>query len=121
MAPAITPYKVSVPDASLETLRAKLKASTFPDDPDFINSWDYGTPKNDVQRLAKYWADGFDWRKQEAKLNELPQFKTTVNVEGFGDLGIHFLHERSKKEGSIPLLFCHGCKSRYRGPSRDVY
>ena len=111
MAPEIKPFKVSVPDHALETLNAKLKASVFPDTVDFSDSWDYGAPASDVKRLAKYWAEGFDWRAQEAKLNELPQFETKVEVEGFGELDIHFVHGRSKKEGSIPLLFCHGCTS----------
>lgn len=110
MAPEIKPYKIAVPDAALSTLKTKLEYSTFPDDTEFSDSWDYGAPASDVKRLAKYWANGFDWRKQEAELNQLPQFSTKVNVEGFGELGIHFVHQRSEKEGSIPLLFCHGCK-----------
>lgn len=111
MASEIKPYKISVPESSLATLKSKLKASVFADDTDFSDNWDYGAPSSDVKRLAKYWADGFDWRKQEAKLNELPQFSTQIEVDGFGELGIHFLHQRSEQKGSIPLLFCHGCKS----------
>ena len=45
----------------------------------------------------------------EAKLNELPQFTTTVEVGGFGGLGIHFLHYKSSRPDALPLLFCHGC------------
>jgi hypothetical protein len=65
-----------------------------------------------MKRLTKYWADGFDWRAQEAALNEkLPQFTTKVNVDWFGELDIHFVHKKSAKKDSIPLLFCHGCMS----------
>jgi len=65
-----------------------------------------------MKRLTEYWANGFDWRAQEAALNEkLPQFTTKVDVEGFGELEVHFVHKRSVREGSIPLLFCHGCRS----------
>lgn len=118
MAPIITPFKIAIPDSSLETLQTKLKASVFPDDSELYNNWEFGAPQRDIQRLAEYWADGFDWRKQEAKLNELPQFKTTVSVDGFGELGIHFVHQRSEREGSIPLLFCHGCTYFLSSPSR---
>ncbi|KAJ6779815.1 hypothetical protein PWT90_01507 [Aphanocladium album] len=61
-----------------------------------------------IKRLAEYWKTGFDWRAQEAKLNELPHFTTHVQVEGFGELGMHFIHQRGKDDDSIPLLFCHG-------------
>jgi hypothetical protein len=61
--------------------------------------------------LANYWKNGFDWKKQEAKLNELPHFKTKVEVDGFGDLDMHFIHQKSNVPGAIPLLFVHGCES----------
>lgn len=65
-----------------------------------------------MKRLTKYWAEDFDWRAQETALNEkLPQFTTKVDVDGFGELEVHFVHKRSEREGSVPLLFCHGCKS----------
>lgn len=110
MDPSIKPFKISVPDSALDTLKAKLASVTFPDDVPLADSWDYGTPLTDMKRLVKFWRDGFDWRAQEKKLNELPQFTTTIDVDGFGELDIHFVHQKSKKEGSIPLLFCHGCK-----------
>lgn len=107
-----TPYKIDVPDAAIHRLKDKLAVSDLPDVVDFSNDWAYGAPRDDVQRLAKYWQHGFDWRAQEAKLNaELPQFKTTVDVEGFGELNIHLVHKKSPRSGSIPLLFCHGCRS----------
>ncbi|KAK2591904.1 hypothetical protein QQS21_010402 [Conoideocrella luteorostrata] len=105
----MTPFKIAVPDAAIKRLKDKLAVSDLPDEVDFSNDWAYGAPRDDVQRLAKYWKDGFDWRAQEARLNaELPQFKTTVNVEGFGSLCVHFVHKTSPRPGSIPLLFCHG-------------
>lgn len=110
MSSNVTPFKISVPDSAIRNLKDKLAVATFPDEVDFSEDWDYGAPRGDVKRLADYWKDGFDWRAQESKLNELPHFKTTVAVDGFGDLSIHFVHQKSKKPGSIPLLFCHGCK-----------
>lgn len=107
---SITPYKIDVPDAAIKSLKEKLAVSEVPSEVDFSNDWAYGSPRNDVLRLAKYWQDGFDWRAQEAALNaSMPQFQTTVEVESFGELKIHFVHKESVRAGSIPLLFCHGC------------
>lgn len=64
----------------------------------------------DVKRLAGYWQNGFDWRKQERKLNEMPQFQTTVSIDGFQEVNMHFVHQKSEASGAIPLLFVHGCK-----------
>lgn len=106
---SIQPFQIAVPDEDLDRLKQKLSAATFPQEVDFAEDWDYGAPRKDIQRLAAYWQHGFDWRAAEAKLNhDLPQFTTTVAVDGFGDLPIHFVHKRADKDHSIPLLFCHG-------------
>lgn len=110
MADDIKPFKIAVPDSAIEQLKSKLAGATFTDPVEFSNDWNYGSPLNDVKRLADRWQNGFDWRKQEAKLNELPQFTTPIAADGFGNLNIHFVHQKSTKPGSIPLLFVHGCK-----------
>src|SRR5262245_27514113 len=109
----IKPFKIAVPDSAIDRLKEKLALATYPDEVGFSDSWDYGVPLSDVKRLANHWQNGFDWRAVEAKLNELPQFTTTISVDGFDELEIHFLHQKSADTGSIPLLFCHGCKTAY--------
>ncbi|POR36728.1 Uncharacterized protein TPAR_03081, partial [Tolypocladium paradoxum] len=74
------------------------------------DDWNCGAPVSDIKRLAAYWRDDFDWRAQEARLNEIPQFTTTVSVDGFGELSVHLVHQGSSRAGSIPLFFCHGCR-----------
>lgn len=106
MAP--TPYKIDVPESEIDLLRTKLSSTRFPDENTFTDNWNYGAPLSDIKRLVEYWQNGFDWRKEEAKLNEHPQFTTTVEIDGFEKLEVHFLHQKCKKAGSIPLLFCHG-------------
>ncbi|KAM0326983.1 hypothetical protein ACHAQA_006104 [Verticillium albo-atrum] len=108
MAGPATPYTINVPDAKIDALNAKLDNTTWPDPAPVLEDWEYGSPRADIKRLAKYWRDGFDWRAQEAKLNKLPQFKADVSVEGFGDIGVHFVHQKSQAKNAIPLLFCHG-------------
>lgn len=104
-----SPYTINVSDEALDGLRNKLAAATFPDELEAPDPWPYGTPLADVKRLAQYWQDGFDWRKAEAKLNELPNFRTQVEVKGFRPIDLHFVHQRSDSKTAIPLLFCHGC------------
>ena len=111
MAGDISPFKINVPDTAIEQLKVKLSATSYADRVEFSDDWNYGSPLSDVKRLVKRWGDGFDWRKQEATLNELPQFTTPIEVDGFGPLSIHFLHQRSNNANSIPLLFVHGCSS----------
>ncbi|XP_044717720.1 alpha/beta hydrolase fold domain-containing protein [Hirsutella rhossiliensis] len=108
MSSQVEPFRIEVPDSAIQRLKEKLAASTFADEVDFSDDWNYGAPLADVKRLAAYWRQGFDWRAHEAKLNELPQFQTRVAVEGFGELNIYLVHKRSSQPGSIPLLFCHG-------------
>lgn len=112
MASTIKPFQIAVPDAALATLQQKLAAATFPQDVTFSDSWDYGVPLSDLKRLASYWQTGYDWRKAEARLNAtLPQFTTSIAVDGFGALDVHFVHQQATtttRAPAIPLLFCHG-------------
>ena len=104
-----TPFKISVSDAELELLKKKLQLTRFPDEIDDAK-WDYGVPLADIKRLAKKWENGFDWRKHEAEMNQIPQFTRDIEVEGFGSLNIHYIHQRSGLDNAIPLLFVHGCE-----------
>ncbi|KAJ7062222.1 Alpha/Beta hydrolase protein [Mycena amicta] len=102
------PFKISIPDDAIARLKAKLSDTIFPDELDGCQ-WDYGVPVKDLQRLVERWADGYDWRKQEAALNfELPQFTRDIAVDGHGTLNIHYIHKKSEAKGAIPLLFIHG-------------
>ncbi|KAJ3516690.1 hypothetical protein NLJ89_g962 [Agrocybe chaxingu] len=102
------PFKIAVPDASIELLKQKLALTAFPDELQDAGS-DYGAPLADIRRLVARWKDGYDWRKYEAQLNdELPQFLRDVEVDGFGLLNIHYVHKRSQAFNAIPLLFVHG-------------
>jgi pimeloyl-ACP methyl ester carboxylesterase len=56
-----------------------------------------------TQKLARYWATEYDWRKVEAKLNALPQFITEID-----GLDIHFIHVRSRHPNALPVIITHG-------------
>jgi pimeloyl-ACP methyl ester carboxylesterase len=101
-------YTIAVPGDSIKDLRTRISLAKFPSQLEGPDLWQFGTPVNDVQRLAKYWQVGFDWRKAEAKINLLPNFITSIPIEGFGGLDVHFVHQTSSNPNAIPLLFCHG-------------
>jgi hypothetical protein len=107
----IEPFKIAIPDSEIDKLKHKLSLTQFPDELEDAG-WDYGSPLYDVRSLVHYWLLDFDWRKQEAMLNKLPQFTTKIQADGFNPLTIHFIHQKSEVKGAIPLLFVHGCKSR---------
>ncbi|KHN94418.1 epoxide hydrolase 1 [Metarhizium album ARSEF 1941] len=108
MAPEIKPFEIAVPDSALAALQAKLATATLPDKVDFSDDWSYGAARDDVGRLARRWRDTFDWRAQEQRLNRLPHYTTKIAVDGFHELDIHFVHQRSARPDAIPLLFVHG-------------
>lgn len=113
MSSIVQSYQISVPDSAIERLQKKLSLATFPGQTTYSNDWKYGAPLEDVKQLVDFWRNEYDWRKTEAEINKLPQFTTRVSVDGHeDDLKIHFIHQKSEKPDSIPLLFCHGCKFR---------
>jgi pimeloyl-ACP methyl ester carboxylesterase len=104
----IVPFKIDIPEEKIANLKQKIAAAEFPDELEDVEPWSRGTPLTDLKRLSQYWQNGFHWRKQEAKLNQLPQYMTKIEVEGFGTYDIHFVHQPSTLKNAIPLLFCHG-------------
>jgi epoxide hydrolase len=101
----IRPFRVEIPQAALSDLRQRLARTRFPDEIPGVG-WSRGVPLDYLRGLAQYWADGFDWREQEAKLNGLPQFTTTIDGQN-----IHFLHVRSPEPDALPLIISHGYPS----------
>lgn len=61
-----------------------------------------------MKRFVDHWRNKFDWRAHEKKINELPNFEVTVDIDGFGPVDMHFLHQKSDVPGAIPLCFVHG-------------
>ncbi|MGW6919382.1 epoxide hydrolase family protein [Kitasatospora sp. NPDC054939] len=101
----IRPFRIDIPQADLDDLRERLLRTRWPDElPDA--GWEYGVALPYLKELVGYWADGFDWRAQEARLNAHPQFTTTVDGQN-----VHFLHVRSPEPDAVPLVLTHGWPS----------
>ncbi|KAH8897917.1 alpha/beta-hydrolase [Thozetella sp. PMI_491] len=108
---SITPFTIAIPEERLQRLQQKLALTDLPDDTTGLGpgeQWSRGAPLSDIKRLLRYWQDVFDWRKTEAHLNQFPQFTVDIEIEGFGNYQIHFVHQKSKIPNAIPLLFIHG-------------
>ncbi|SEN17006.1 epoxide hydrolase family protein [Actinacidiphila rubida] len=98
----LAPFTVHVPQDVLDDLRARLKATRFAPDPENENEV-YGLSTAFLRPLVEYWADGFDWRAAEARLNAFHQHRVDV-----GGTPVHFVHERGRGPAPIPLLLLHG-------------
>ncbi len=99
---AIVPFEIHIPDADIADLKARLANARLPAQIPGTG-WEYGTNATYLKELVDYWLNDFDWRAQEAELNEFAQFKT--NIDG---LPIHFIHVRAENPDAMPLLITHG-------------
>ena len=96
----IEPFTLAVAHAELEDLRARLRATRWPEpatDPR------QGVALDRLQARCERWADEYDWRAAERQLNAAPQFLTTID-----ELPIHFLHARSPHGDAFPIVLTHG-------------
>ncbi len=103
-----TPFKIEIPEAALTDLRERLKRTRWPTDLMPEAGWTYGTNNAYLKELCAYWADGFDWRAQEAALNRHDHFLR--EVDGFR---LHYIHARGQGPDPFPLVFTHGWPSTF--------
>jgi len=99
---AVAPFRIEVAEAELADLRRRLRQSRWPE-AEPVSDWSQGVPLAYLQDLCGYWADGYDWRPTEARLNALPQFQTVI-----GGVSLVFAHVRSPHPGALPLIMTHG-------------
>ena len=99
---AIRPFRVAIPDASLEDLRRRIAATRFPSE-ELVEDRSQGVQLATIQALATYWVTDYDVGRIEARLNALPQFATEID-----GVDIHFIHVRSPHENALPLIMTHG-------------
>jgi pimeloyl-ACP methyl ester carboxylesterase len=99
---AVQPFRIDIPDAALDDLRDRLARTRWPDELPGAG-WAYGVPLGYLRELAEYWRAGYDWRAQEARLNQFPQFITTID-----GARVHFLHVRSPEPQALPVVITHG-------------
>ena len=99
---SIRPFTYYASQAELDELRRRIVATRFPES-ETVTDHSQGVPLATIQKLARYWATEYDWRKVEARLSALPNFITEID-----GLDIHFVHVRSKHENALPVIVTHG-------------
>ena len=102
MKQSINPFKIDIPQAQLDDLKARLANTRWPN-AEPVDDWSQGAPLTSVQALCEYWQHSYDWRRCERELNSYPQF--TTEIDG---LDIHFLHIRSPHNDAMPMIMTHG-------------
>ena len=96
------PFKVDVPDETIDAVRARVAAYPWHEMPD-DGGWEYGTNLEYLKDFCDYWVNEFDWRKQEAEINRFSHFKAPVD-----GIDLHFIHEKGSGDNPRPLIISHG-------------
>ena len=99
---SVRPFEITVPEEDLVELRRRIAAVRWPSK-ELVTDRSQGAQLATIQALARYWTTEYDWRRCEARLNALPQFKTEIDGED-----VHFVHVRSPHEDALPLILTHG-------------
>jgi pimeloyl-ACP methyl ester carboxylesterase len=92
------PFRLRVADEVLDDLRTRLKHARWPDQVSDIG-WKQGTELDWLQHLVSFWADDFDWRSREQRINTLDHFTLE---------GTHFIYKRAASGRGLPLILTHG-------------
>jgi pimeloyl-ACP methyl ester carboxylesterase len=100
--PEVRDFRIDVPEEELVDLRRRIAETRWPEK-ETVEDQSQGVPLATIQKLARYWAEEYDWRKVEEKLKALPHFITEID-----GLDIHFIHVRSQHEDALPLIVTHG-------------
>jgi pimeloyl-ACP methyl ester carboxylesterase len=102
MSSTISPFTAAITDEQLQDLQQRLAQTRWPER-ETCEGWDQGMPLQYTRELADYWANSYDWRRFERRLNQWPRF--TTNIDG---IDIHFIHRKSPNPDALPLIMSHG-------------
>ncbi|MGZ4223807.1 MAG: epoxide hydrolase family protein, partial [Solirubrobacteraceae bacterium] len=101
-AAAIRLFHVDIPDEAFEDLRRRIAATRLPSR-ELVDDRSQGVQLATIEELARYWATEYDWRRCEARVNALPQFKTEID-----GVEVHFIHVKSRQDDALPMIMTHG-------------
>lgn len=100
--PGLRPFRIDIPQSQLDDLKSRLANTRWPEELPGVG-WSRGVPVGYLREVADYWRTGYDWRAQEAALNQYPQHLTTIDGQN-----VHFLHVASAEPEATPLILLHG-------------
>jgi len=95
-------FAVDFEQGAIDDLRRRIDGTRWPTK-ELVADRSQGVQLAATRALARFWTTEYDWRKCEARLNALPQFKTELD-----GLNIHFIHVKSPHANALPLVMTHG-------------
>ena len=98
----INAFEINFSDVEIHNVKTKVASFPWHEMPK-DGGWSFGTNIDYMKNLADYWTKEYDWKSQEVRLNQFPNYKTKVD-----DLDIHFIIKKSSSPKAIPLILIHG-------------
>ena len=98
----INAFEINFSDVEIQNVKTKVASFPWHEMPK-DGGWSFGTNIDYMKNLADYWTREYDWKSQEVRLNQFPNYKTKVD-----DLDIHFIIKKSSSTKAIPLILIHG-------------
>jgi pimeloyl-ACP methyl ester carboxylesterase len=99
---AARPFAFRAEDSALEDLASRLSRTIWPDEVE-AEAWRYGPPVSYMREFVRYWAEDYDWRREEARINSFPQYKMEIDGQA-----IHFINQPGRGPSPLPLVITHG-------------
>ncbi|KAH8919531.1 alpha/beta-hydrolase [Atractiella rhizophila] len=98
----VRPFRVDIPQKSINRMNSLIQDYRLPSS--FSGSgWDHGSPTAWLSALKEQWLTKFSWREHEKEINSYQHFTTKIE-----NVTLHFIHEKSKHQNSVPVLLLHG-------------
>ena len=114
-------YQIAIADNELDPLQRKLELTRLPSN--LVGErWaeQHGVTLRLMENTMSYWRDHYSWRSEETRLNKMPQYSTSIETDGFGQVDLHFVHSLSSSSNAIPLLFLHGWPGSFQEVSKAL-
>ena len=114
-------YQIAVADSELELLQRRLELTRLPSESDGYQWAERnGVTLKLMNDTITYWRDHYSWRDEETRLNQMPQYVTSIDVDGFEKINVHFVHSLASSSNPIPLLFLHGWPGSFQEVSKAL-
>ncbi|WPU66810.1 epoxide hydrolase family protein [Peredibacter starrii] len=102
----IEDFKIHISDARLDEITARVMNAKLPKQmppsEEATSNWETGADIAWLEEFRHYWLTEYDWREEEQRLNEYPQYMAQVD-----DYQIHFYYVQGEGPNPLPLLLTH--------------
>ncbi|KAK6212683.1 hypothetical protein LQW54_004950 [Pestalotiopsis sp. IQ-011] len=105
------PFQVEIDRELLSVTKQKLALARYPEEQEDFgeDDWSQGAKVKRVKELAEYWQTQYDWQKHQQYINDaFRHYLVKLEVPGYGELILHYTHNKSERPDAVPMLFSHG-------------